>query len=526
MKNSTLKTIFTLIFSMLIFSLVHAQVTPDTLYAAADVQLASGTGQEGGDFKSSNFGAANNNALCNFDDNENLMTYYESWIKFDLSTLEASIPDGEMILYAEIQLRISNNTGNGYYAYHLKDIDDWKEGTGNGPTNPDATGEGLTWDAAQAFDYENPDNFTLIHEKLDVPGTGLVTFNLISAVEYELGAEGNKMLTLRLAPFISEYIENDPVYGKKWLGFFTRESCWGDGCPLPDINPSAPNIIFHIGPEQPTIFSDIVNYGDIGSYDLTPGGFAKWVVGDDEGDARLVINERPAPIDGTPGAVAIYNLGSLTDFDISVKAKLNKIKSDALDPKADFIIPFGYEDGENYSYMLFTGEDKNGFYLVDTSGATLVGDGNATPAVSDTAYHTYRLQRTGTTVTAYIDGTEYISVTDDALGTEGGIGMGSYNDIALFDDFTEGEEPGAVNDLYQTRFSMYPNPAGDILLIKAENNMQKLVITNIIGQEIRTLRDLGSKSLEINISDFESGIYFVTVFGADRRSATGKLVKK
>jgi ribosomal protein S6 len=73
---------------------------------------------------------------------------------------------------------------------------------------------------------------------------------------------------------------------------------------------------------------------------------------------------------------------------------------------------------------------------------------------------------------------------------------------------------------------MYPNPAGDILLIKAENNMQKLVITNIIGQEIRTLRDLGSKSLEINISDFESGIYFVTVFGADRRSATGKLVKK
>jgi hypothetical protein len=176
--------------------------------------------------------------------------------------------------------------------------------------------------------------------------------------------------------------------------------------------------------------------------------------------------------------------------------------------------------------MRFTGEDINGIYLVDTAGVVEVGDLNATPAVSDTAYHDYRLVRTGTTVTAYIDGAEYLAVTDDALGTEGGIGMGSYNDIALFDDFAEGEQPGAVNDLYQTRFSMYPNPAGDILHIKAENNMQKLVITNIIGQEIRTLRDLGSKSLEINTSDFESGIYFVTVYATDRRPATSKLIKK
>ncbi|MEE9463807.1 MAG: hypothetical protein V3V53_18365, partial [Bacteroidales bacterium] len=484
MKNFTLKSILTSIISLLMFSLVHSQIPADTIITVDDVTLASGTGQAGGDFKSSNFGAAYNNAVCNFDDMETLMTYYEFWIKFDLTTLEESIQDGEMLLYAEIQLEVTNNTGNGIYVYHLMDIDDWKEGNGNGPSDPDDTGEGMTWDAAQALDYENEANYTLIHT--NVLPSGSETFEVTSAIEYELGAEGNKILTLRFAPTISDYIQNDPVYGKKWLGFFTRDSNWS-GTQVPP-HPAAPRIIFYIGAPQPIEFSDIENFGDIGSYDLTPPGFQKWIVADDEADARLIINGRPAPINGTPGGVAVYNMDdAYGDFDISLKAKLNKIKSGALDPKADFIIAFGYEDGENYSYMRFTGEDINGIYLVDTAGVVEVGDLNATPAVSDTAYHDYRLVRTGTTVTAYIDGAEYLAVTDDALGTEGGIGMGSYNDIALFDDFAEGEQPGAVNDLYQTRFSMYPNPAGDILHIKAENNMQKLVITNIIGQEIRTL---------------------------------------
>ncbi|MCK4827236.1 hypothetical protein KA005_66515, partial [bacterium] len=475
MRNSTIvKLMLTSFFSLLFISAAQSQVTQAAFYAVDDVSLMSGTGATLGDPKDLNFGGGPNLAICNFDDFPGYNSPSEVWIKFDLTTLEDSIPDGQAILYAEIATRVSNNTGQGYICHNLKDIDDWKEGDG-GYSTADQTGEGLTWTAAQAFDYENPDNFTHINTLPVAPGTGsFINFEVTPAVEYEMGESGNKILTLRFTPSIAEY--DPPTIDKTWLGFYAREAQWGTVMEN-GINLYAPNITFYIGAPQPTEFSDIENFGDIGNYDITPAGFQKWIVADDEADARLIINGRPAPINGTPGGVAVYNMDTYGDFDISVKAKLNKIKSGALDPKADFIIAFGYEDGENYSYMRFTGEDINGFYLVDTAGAVEVGDLSTTPAVSDTAYHDYRLVRTGTTVTAYIDGTEYLSVTDDALGTEGGIGMGSYNDVALFDDFVEGEEPGAVNDLYLTRFSIYPNPAGDILNIKAENNMQKLVIT-------------------------------------------------
>ena len=524
-QNSTLlKLILTSILTVLMFTAIHAQVTHAVFYAIADLSLMSGTGATNGDPKDMNFGGGPNLAICNFDDFPGYNSPSEVWMKFDLTTLGDSIPDGQAILYAEIALKISNNTGQGHICDHLKDIDDWKEGDG-GYSTMDQTGEGLTWTAAQAFDYENPDNYTHINSLPVAPGTGsIVNFEVTPAIEYERGESGNEILTLRFTPTIADY--DPPAIGKSWLGYYSIQAQWGTVMEN-GVNQAAPNITFYIGAPQPTEFSDIENFGDIGSYDLTPPGFQKWIVGEDEADARLIINGRPAPINGTPGGVAVYNMDdAYGDFDISLKAKLNKIKSGALDPKADFIIAFGYEDGENYSYMRFTGEDINGIYLVDTAGVVEVGDLNATPAVSDTAYHDYRLVRTGTTVTAYIDGAEYLAVTDDALGTEGGIGMGSYNDIALFDDFAEGEGPSAVNELIQTNFKIYPNPAGDYLNVDADNIIQELVITNIIGQEMLTIRDIGSRSTLINTTGFKNGIYFITVCGIDGSPSTDKFIKK
>lgn len=523
MRNSTLslKWILAPIFTLLIFTSAQSQITQATFYSVADLSLGSGTGGDIGDAKTRNFGGGGSIMVTNYDDYPGYMSPFEGWVKFDLTTLPDSIPDGDAILYAEIIMKVSNNSGNGYYCYHLKDIDDWKEGNGSSG-GLDETGEGLTWVDAQAYDYENEANYTLIHTNPDVGGVSWIeTFNVKKEVDYELGAEGNKLLTLRFYPTL-----DDPEADKKWLGYYAREAPWGvvmeNG-----INEAAPHIVFYIGPPQPTMFSDIENYGDIGNYDPTPTGFQKWAVADDEGDARLKIMERPAPINGTPGGLAMFNMETYGDFDITLKAKLNKIKSGALDPKADFVIPFGYVDGKNYAYMRFTGEDINGYYLVDTSGAVEVGQLNTTPALSDTAYHNYRLVRSGTTVTAYIDDIEYMSVTDDALGTAGMIGMGSYNDIALFDDFVEGAGgTGMVNDLDQTRFAVYPNPAEDKLYITAENNIQKLAISNIVGKEIQTFNVVSSGSTEIDISQLERGIYFITVHGMNGRPATAKFIKK
>ncbi|KPL23287.1 MAG: hypothetical protein AMS23_06845, partial [Bacteroides sp. SM1_62] len=227
---------------------IYSQAKQDTIWAAADVTLGSGTGQELGDFSTRNLGADASMEICNFDDNESLMSYFEGWAQFDLTGLPALIPDGEEILYAEIVLKVSNNTGQGYYAYHLNDIDDWEEG--NGSSGALSTEGGLTWTDAQAFDYENEANYTLINVNPVTGGVSWVEeFDVTPAVAYELGAEGNKTLSIRFAPYVSEY---DPVTSPKlWLGFYAREAPWGAQHPTLGIATDAAHIIFYIGPAEP-----------------------------------------------------------------------------------------------------------------------------------------------------------------------------------------------------------------------------------------------------------------------------------
>jgi hypothetical protein len=493
----------------------YGQVVMDTVFAEHDVTLGSGdnfkaVSMDGGQLQ-----------MCNFDDNETLMSYFESWMKFNFTELAAEIPDGQDVLYASCVFRVSANAGpQGARFFHLIDIDDWDQAT-------------LSWDEAQTLDYENEANYDQFTEILPKNAGGTSArpeINVTDQVLYELGESGNQLFTLRAEPYVKDYVDNDPELDKRWLGFYSREVTWDDDGDPATMNVYCPQIILYIGPPEPKVFSDDADFGTIENFDLTPSKYGYWLVRDDEGDARLKINQRPAPINGTPGAVAVYNMETYGDFDIKLKAKLNKLSGDALDPKADFIVVFGYVGDMDYSYIRFTGEDINGFYKVDTTGGgdvTEVGVLNTNPAVTDTMYHDYRVVRSGTTVTAYIDEVEYMAVTDDALGTAGMIGMGSYNDIALFDDFMEGEgEPEAVYDLNQMRFTLYPNPAGDKLHIDAANTIEKLVISNIVGQEIQTIHDIGSVSTQLDVSSFQTGIYFITVHGLNDSLATGKFIKK
>jgi hypothetical protein len=501
---------------------LQSQVLKVTIFAEADLSLGSGTGGDIGDAKDRNFGAGGSNMVCNYDDFAGYMSPFEAWMRFNLTTLEDSIPAGMSILYAEFEYYVTNNTGNGFHCYHLHDIDDWGQGNGNSGKLDD-TGEGLTWTSAQAYDYENTDNYTWLFTDEEL---GAVTFvdaySIMEAVDYEMGESGNKLLTLRLYPTI-----DDPDAPKKWLGLLAREAPWGrpEGV---EYHPETVHLNFYIGAAQPTVFSDEGKFGDINNYMLSPRGFQKWLVASDEGDDRLIIPERPAPINKTPGGLAVYKDSTYGDFDINVKAKLNKDKGGELDPKADFAIVFGYKGDLDYSYMLFTGEDINGFYLVDTTGGgqkTEIGTLNATPAVSDTAYHDYRLVRSGTTVTAYIDGVEYLSVTDDALGAEGMIGMGSYNDIAFFDDFKEGEgEPISVPDRHTLNANIYPNPAGDVVQVTASEQISSIGIRNILGQEIINYSDIGSNSTNLNVSELEPGIYLIVVESYSGNSLVNQLI--
>jgi hypothetical protein len=117
-----------------------------------------------------------------------------------------------------------------------------------------------------------------------------------------------------------------------------------------------------------------------------------------------------------------------------------------------------------------------------------------------------------------------MAVTDDALGTAGMIGMGSYNDIALFDDFQEGAGGTGIFEPSRMKIAIYPNPALDRLFVKTDRNVQKLVISNIVGQQCMSLNTLESGVTEIDISTLPSGVYFMTVHGPGGDVSTRKFI--
>ena len=238
----------------------------------------------------------------------------------------------------------------------------------------------------------------------------------------------------------------------------------------------------------------------------------------------MVLHERPAPINSTPGGYALYNSDPYGDFDLSLKAKVTGTSA-----KTDFIVVFGFEDAMNYRYMSFTGEATNGFYVVDTTGGkdkTPIGDLNTTPALGDTAFHDYRVVRAGNTVTAYIDDVEYMSVTDELLGTPGLIGVGSYNDVALFDDFLEGDEPGSVNPLRKQEIALFPNPAEGMLHVVSDQPIHGILISNVVGQEVLRMEGQWSGAVEINTSGIGPGLHLITISGPDGIAVTKKFINR
>ena len=68
-----------------------------------------------------------------------------------------------------------------------------------------------------------------------------------------------------------------------------------------------------------------------------------------------------------------------------------------------------------------------------------------------------------------------------------------------------------INDLTNSSLSLYPNPANDVVNVVSTNDIKTIEVLNYIGQAIYTNKDINLKSLQFNVSSFQSGVYFVKV---------------
>ena len=88
------------------------------------------------------------------------------------------------------------------------------------------------------------------------------------------------------------------------------------------------------------------------------------------------------------------------------------------------------------------------------------------------------------------------------------------------------EEPLSNQDFdFETNFTLYPNPAKDVINIKVKNEMEvkSISIYNTLGQILMTT--IHAENGEINVSNLQSGSYFIKVF-TDKGSSTAKFIKQ
>jgi hypothetical protein len=78
---------------------------------------------------------------------------------------------------------------------------------------------------------------------------------------------------------------------------------------------------------------------------------------------------------------------------------------------------------------------------------------------------------------------------------------------------------------YEKNIVIYPNPADNMIVVSADNTMKSIEISNILGQ-LQHKTDINTYRFEINVSHYNSGIYFVKILFVDGSVVNKKIVVK
>jgi hypothetical protein len=68
-----------------------------------------------------------------------------------------------------------------------------------------------------------------------------------------------------------------------------------------------------------------------------------------------------------------------------------------------------------------------------------------------------------------------------------------------------------INDLSNTSISIYPNPANDIVNVASTINIKTLEVLNYIGQTVYTNNSVDGKLVQLHVSSYQAGVYFVRI---------------
>ena len=81
-----------------------------------------------------------------------------------------------------------------------------------------------------------------------------------------------------------------------------------------------------------------------------------------------------------------------------------------------------------------------------------------------------------------------------------------------------------VQEFENQSFSIFPNPANEVLNVESEQPIEELSLFNAMGQRIQTLHP-STTQLHLNLSDCPAGVYFLQI-RTNETSCTCKFLKQ
>lgn len=185
-----------------------------------------------------------------------------------------------------------------------------------------------------------------------------------------------------------------------------------------------------VGPQ----FSEVPHFGSRDNYTFhTPD---RWSVVEEDGDERLFLraSDYEAPDQDLLGEWAVADDRSYQDFEMTGRVKTAESLSN--NETADWAIVFGWEDPDNYLYILGTpSAELSSLIRVENGVASRIARASE-PLVPDEQWHDIRVRYEGATtgrVEVGFDGTTVLE-TQLEEPIEGRVGVGSINDSSFFDD--------------------------------------------------------------------------------------------
>jgi len=271
------------------------------------------------------------------------------------------------------------------------------------------------------------------------------------------------------------------------------------------------------------VFSPVPYFGDVTNYVRNQGDL--WSTQIDESNLRLHLSNVIRSSDISLPGYAIIKDSLYSDFTLNITSRLDEDLS--LSSLAEYTIIFGFEDENNYNYMLMKQTTSR---LVNVTNKQSIDIGRTTQkGIPDEQYHKVTLNLSNDRLSVTLDDSLFLSITNSRLKKTGKIGFGSSRYAVYFDDISViGDAiPASINrtrnmpehfKLWQNYTNPF-NPSTKIQFTLPRSEYVKIEIYNSLGQRLKTLisqqMSEGLHAVVFSGEDMVSGLYIYRMQAGD-----------